>query len=180
MDQQSSGMREPVFRIVGFLKSGGHDYHVEFLPDAVKLRCVKCGRRRILSLLERSTGGTFFFVHAKGCEPLNAVVPTPTEKRIEGLVVRTFPHKGYCFIKGEDEIDYFAHYSHFRQRGDPFDVYVGQQCSFMPKSDIRGPQAIAVDSNRTMEDHDAGGLVAVQRRDNGASTSVRPAAALRA
>ena len=66
--------------------------------------------------------------------------------RIEGKVTRTFPDRGYVWIRGDDGVDYFGHAS--RLRDDIFNAWVGRPCSFVPNTngpDNKGPFATDIE-----------------------------------
>jgi hypothetical protein len=67
--------------------------------------------------------------------------------RISGRVKRAFPDKGYIWIAGEDEVDYFGHATHVLHGTALVETWVGQPCTFIPHAngpDGKGPFAEAI------------------------------------
>lgn len=73
-------------------------------------------------------------------------------KRIKGSVTKIYYDKGYCFIAGEDNRDYFAHYSHVLRSSIAFrHLREGHKVSFTPQENDdprQGPKAMQVELSR--------------------------------
>ena len=65
--------------------------------------------------------------------------------KIVGKVIRTFPDRGFVWIKGEDGVDYFAHASQM-QHVNIYDLWVGRQCRFLPTEGEKGPAAESIEA----------------------------------
>jgi hypothetical protein len=51
---------------------------------------------------------------------------------IMGTVKRIFPNRGYCWLAGDDGVDYFGHQTHFQNGIKVSSTWVGQRCTFIP------------------------------------------------
>lgn len=61
-----------------------------------------------------------------------------------GKVARVMPDRGYCFIRGTNGHDYFAHYTEFK--GRPFrDIQVGDTLTFKAVETPKGMRAIEIE-----------------------------------
>lgn len=55
--------------------------------------------------------------------------------RIKGVVVATLPDRGFFWIRGDDGEKYFAHQAKVRGAYSIYDMWEGQECTFVAKSD---------------------------------------------
>lgn len=67
---------------------------------------------------------------------------------LEGTIGKVYYDKGYCFIAGNDNRDYFAHYSFFLRNSIAFrHVREGMKVKFKPEENEdpkQGPKALDV------------------------------------
>jgi len=62
--------------------------------------------------------------------------------RIRGEVKATFPNRGFFWIVDKTGTKYFAHQAKVHGGTSLFDIWEGQECSFIPvHGDPRGPAA---------------------------------------
>ena len=133
---------EDVVQLNGTLSTEGERYLVEFFLKFVRVKCLGCGRWRCLRFagtMPYCPGETFEFVHAPACR-LGFQVANPT-RRLTGQVMRTFFDRGFCFIRGEDGVNYFAHFTEFSAEVYRSKIFNGQTLTFIPTSTDRGPNA---------------------------------------
>lgn len=63
------------------------------------------------------------------------------EKRMKGTVLATFPDRGFFWITGSDGVKYFGHQTKVRNGYMIYDMWEGQELTFLPKhDDKRGPR----------------------------------------
>jgi CspA family cold shock protein len=75
---------------------------------------------------------------------------------MQGFVRKLFADKGYAFIEGSDQRDYFLHWSKVSRASVPFrNMREGDKVSFDFEEGDQGPKALNVLVNRTQENTDA-------------------------
>jgi CspA family cold shock protein len=75
---------------------------------------------------------------------------------MQGFVRKLFADKGYAFIEGSDQRDYFLHWSKVSRASVPFrNMRDGDKVSFDFEEGDQGPKALNVLVNRTQENTDA-------------------------
>ena len=69
-----------------------------------------------------------------------------------GYVRKLFQEKGFAFIEGEDQRDYFLHWSKVSRNSVPFrNMVEGDKVSFDVEEGSQGPKALNVLVNRKQE-----------------------------
>jgi len=75
---------------------------------------------------------------------------------MQGFVRKLFADKGYAFIEGSDQRDYFRHWSKVSRASVPFrNMREGDKVTFDYEEGDQGPKALNVLVNRTQENTDA-------------------------
>jgi CspA family cold shock protein len=75
---------------------------------------------------------------------------------MQGFVRKLFADKGYAFIEGSDQRDYFLHWSKVSRASVPFrNMREGDKVTFDYEEGDQGPKALNVLVNRTQENTDA-------------------------
>lgn len=69
---------------------------------------------------------------------------------MNGVIAKYFEDKGYGFIRGEDGIDYFFHYTALKSTTDQIHLKPGCTLSFVPSRSERGPQGTEISIKTTL------------------------------
>jgi cold shock CspA family protein len=64
--------------------------------------------------------------------------------RVQGVVIRLYPNKGFGFVRGQDHLSRFFHYSDAVPTSSFDTMREGQAVSFEPIETAKGPRAIQV------------------------------------
>jgi len=74
------------------------------------------------------------------------------ETSMQGYVRKLFQEKGFAFIEGEDQRDYFLHWSKVSRASVPFrNMVEGDKVIFDSEEGSQGPKALNVLVNRKQE-----------------------------
>jgi cold shock CspA family protein len=61
--------------------------------------------------------------------------------RVAGQVTKTFPNRGFFWIRGDNGVDYYSHISQLQAGYQIIDLRAGMRCSFVPAQETLGPTA---------------------------------------